>query len=321
MDLKSLVRSPISIRNNNLNFSKDISCKNAENTGGKMFNGIVIKKDKTNVINNAMCSGVNTVFPLKDYSIGTELDSACNCEIRTIVNGEVKCPENKFIKSYYSDLKKVTCCSPCIDSGNIKAINNNENCFPAFAQLDKNQKTELTCPENSLMRGFGITENTVRIDCCHPVLGGSYAVQQGIMGHRCADLGIQEKDCTQKEIDKYESYCKKYNVYKCNNDGIEEYTNKCNDYGFRYNVPSGDTENISSNYNCHNNLISELEKDCEKRDIKTCTVQNVNSIPYNIMNAIRRVMVNPFIWLSMIILLVILIIYMIYNNKKSKLVI
>lgn len=318
MDFKSLVRSPISIRNHDLNFSTDISCKNAENGGGKIFSGISINGSDKNKINHAACSNINVNLPIKNYSIGTQLNESCDCEIRNLVGGEVKCPEGKFVKSYYPNLKKVTCCSPCIESGNIKGTNNNDNCMYKYAQIDKTQKhTNLTCPNNSFIRGFGITENTAKIECCDPALGGSYAVEQSIMKHRCDELGISESECTQKMIDQFEDYCKKYNIYQCDNESIEKYKNSCYDYGFKYRLPNGKTKNLESTIDCHNDLIHETKKDCAARDLPDCTIQNLNSVSYNTMNAIRRVLINPFVWLSTVVLLLILIIYLVYNNKKS----
>lgn len=298
----------------NLENNKDISCKSPETAGGRVFSGIYVaqnqdKKTKSkipNIITSSDCSGISLSKALDQYPVGTTLNTVCDCELMNVDDGKVECPADKFIKSYLPSLNKVTCCSPCNDSGNIKTQFKTEDCSETFAKIDMtnpNSITSIKCPTNNYMKGFTITNNTASAKCCYPILGGDVAVNQGIQYHKCQDLGITD-NCNKDNVKNYESYCKKYGILSCNKDNVVKFQNDCEINDMNYTTIDGETRNPGSNKMCHQDTINSQMNESVMAKIKKLFV-----------NAVY----NKYVWIGLFLtLLIIMIIFFAVRIMKNK---
>ena len=278
------------------------------------FNGINVipqksKKNKTlNTITASSCADVIINKALEDFPVGTSLDQNCACEITNLDEGTAECPDNKFIKTYYPEEKKVKCCSAC--TGDLKTEYDKKNCSDVIVKINKRDPDAITsvqCPANNFMKSFNVTENTVKINCCYPEIGGNYAAKLKLQQNKCSNLGIT--DCTRENLKNYEDFCKRYGLKECSKDNIIHFKDKCNDAKLSYINTDNTTVNPESEKVCHSNIIN-------KRIINKSTFRN--NFKNNLQKLtlmVKRTINNKYTWsaLFLCVLLIIIIIFVVLH--------
>jgi hypothetical protein len=268
---KIYLKSTGNFNNIDLNLNSDISCRGIENEGGKVMSGLRIqKKNNKQQIVASSCSGLNTDpnKPLVGLN-NTDLNNVCNCSIVNMVNSNITCPKNKYMRTYYPLLGKASCCTPCND--NITVEYDNDNCTDIYGNATDEL---LKCPEDSYVTGIYLTQNTRKLKCCKPHLSGKLVDKYYEMNKRCDELDISP--CSAELITNRKLECSRGGLDVCNEQTLNGFRNKCNKYGMRYEREDGNIINPSSKYICHNDTFAKLDKLCDDRDINDCSIENID---------------------------------------------
>ena len=259
MSLEDLGSSYKVYRNNELNLDTNTSCKGQENSGGYLFNGIsVSKQNGVPKVNQAFCGSITAKKDLENIPINTEFNNTCQCEFKAVINGDTTCPKDKFIKAYYPQNNKISCCSSCLNDGHVIAGNSDKSghCVTQYIQLS-DKTADLKCPPNTFMKSMTMTDNTANITCCYPILSGPYAVEQGLELNQCDALGIPALLCTANKIKEYNNYCKKYGLSVCNQESINQFYKDCDNHNYLYQNVDNETKNPNSVKECHYTLVNQ----------------------------------------------------------------
>lgn len=275
-----------SVNSRDLNFSSDISCRDVETAGGKISTGFSFQQNnKTNTfsIKDANCANLTLGSDMGNLKKGTILSDVCDCEIASINNGAITCPNNKFIKSYYPSSNKVSCCSPCTSNAEIKTAYSTPNCN----DVNVDGTTYLAmCPINQFANGIDFTNSKVK--CCKPSASGNLGLSTVDMTNQCKNLGITGT-CNEKTINQYEKVCNDLGIKNCNYTNIMNTENICNNYGMKYyDVDTNLLMNPESYLVCNENNFADVDKFCKEKNITPCNWQNIQAWKQNTIDQLAE---------------------------------
>lgn len=235
--------------------------------GGKFFNGIVFDNNK---IKSAKCAGLKLAQDVYNFKKDTLLNNTCHCEIVSNNGPILKCPPNKYLRTYYPLLNKGLCCTPCTSNSEITTTDNSIQCYQIYKD---NKNNTVQCPSNGLIKSIIQTSNP-SIECCRPNIGGTYAILQEKLTDECKKLNIT--NCHEEEIKKIKEKCQKYGIQNCNIQTIQDIENKCNSYGMKYyDMLNNRLQNNDSQIECNIDNFSKLDRLCEEENIKDCKWSNI----------------------------------------------
>ena len=280
--------SPDIVDSNKLNTSNDITCKGVGDPGGKIWTGFqVTKNDKGEFIYDlAKCGNVRLNNNINELKKNTSLDNICECELIDAEPGYINCPAGKFINTYYPITKKVSCCKPCTFDNKIKATNDSKTCLNIYKT--KND-TNLTCPSDQYLKGFSLTPNTTKLDCCHIKLEGSAVEKQKILDENCKKMGLTNEKCNKENLNNMTKLCKLYGINECNEESLKNIEDKCNLYGMKYyDTKENKFKNTDSYITCHVDNFTKLDNSCKNDGIKECNFYNIKQKQINDINNLKQ---------------------------------
>jgi hypothetical protein len=320
--------STYNVNNTDLNFSTDISCKGVENSGGKIISGFAFEKDNNAKYNikTSNCANLKLATNVGDIKKGVVLDEVCDCEIVSINNNILTCPKNKFIKTYFPTLNKISCCSPCTNNGTIKTEFNDDKCQDVLI----NPTTHIAmCPKDMFVSKIDLQNS--KISCCPPVIGGSYGQEIMKINEKCKQMGIDNNICMNDSsniVKRLEETCKKYGIKDedCKYNNIINFEKKCDTYGMKYtSIDGGQVKNPSSYLECHKNNFDDLDRFCTQNSITPCNWENIqiwkDNSNSNIKNLSGLFKNTKSLWIIVVVILIILLIVFVcykFNEPLSK---
>ena len=278
------------VNSNKLNISSDISCKNNNGSGGRLWSGAQILRDDkgTPKIEYAQCGSINIEEDIYNLKKGTMLDNTCDCEMIDEKQGEMACPNGKYLSTYYPLLKKASCCSSCTPDGKVKTSFKPDDCSIVFK--DKNDK-DISCPPNKFLRLLSVNQNNAKLDCCSPKLEGEQVEKHNILGEECKKMGLDRKSCTDENFANLKNKCKEYGIgiENCKVDEVLRVEQKCNVYGMKY-FDSKDNKykNTDSYLTCHADNFDKLDNYCKENSLNTCNFYNVRQSPITDVKVIKN---------------------------------
>ena len=246
-------------KNSNLNFSNYFSCHNEGGVGGRVWNGAVINNDPKvkNKYESIKCSGL---------TLDKEpLNNICNCEILDQQGTRLKCPDNKFLRSYNPQLRKFMCCQPCSADGKILLEASNRCTNSVKSKDEKN----ITCPKKTFLNEISIAPSGTKIKCCTPALIGELKD----LNQECRTMGLESDKCTHNALQELKTYCTMYGVEPCSLKNLQASEENCNNYGMKYFDRETKTYiNTDSQLDCHAGNSQKLDKMCKDYGIQNrCT--------------------------------------------------
>lgn len=286
--MSSIMVSSDVVNSNNLNQEKtNITCKNQDNTSGRVWSGF---KFNNNKIEHAKCGNLKLNSNVHNIPKGTELTRTCDCEMTAPKNGSVTCPNGKFLSTYYPDLKKGLCCSPCTVDGSVKAVVDEKNCYPVIKS--KNIK-DVSCPSQMFIRSGSVTKTGSMLSCCGTKLKGSPVDIQESLNHQCDKMKIPRELCSNNLMNKLEGKCTEYGITDCNYENVRNTENKCNSYGMRYfDTIENKYKNTDSSIQCHVDNFDKLDKECNQNNVQQCNVYNIKEQQANNITSLQQDVVN-----------------------------
>lgn len=259
------------IVNNVLNNDLNISCVNPSSK--RILNRVSFDKSGKQI--SGVCSGLKLSSDVGSYKKDDKLD-LCDCQVASLNNKLLTCPQNKFMVSISGDNKSALCCNPCIN--NINTVTNPGSCLITMAN---------NCPENSYITSV-LPGKT--ITCCYPSLNKTIVQDQEQQNKLCRQYGLS--NCSNTNINNLENRCKAAGITDCSVNNINLFQQKCNQYGLRYNDINGNLQNSNSPIDCDANIFPIIDSICKSTNIKPCTVNNISNAQINLLkdqiNLVRK---------------------------------
>lgn len=262
------------VNSNILNKETDISCKNQDGSGGRIWSGFKYGRDETGYkIEHAKCSNMKLEENVYNLQKGTELSNACDCEMIEGKNGSIECPNDKFLNTYYPLLKKGSCCKPCTSDGKVKVTLDQKNCFPVVKGKDD---VEASCPDKLFMKNMNFIGGTAKIECCATKFEGENVEKHNVVDDECTKMKIPKELCSNEFMNTLKNKCKEYGIAECDYETVRNVESKCNSYGMRYfDTLENRYKNTDSSVNCHVDNFNKLDDQCTRNEVKSCSVYNL----------------------------------------------
>lgn len=283
---------------NKLNVSGDISCRDINNSGGRILAGVQIERTKDGKP-GFLYGSCATVRPKKKiYKMREDqyLDQYCDCQLVDVENGRATCPNGTALSTYYPLLNKASCCSPCFDGGKIKASFPSTNCQMITKDVKEN---DISCPAGQYAKSFEINNLLSKIECCTPDMTGEYLEKHNQLMNSCKLMGMAEEEmmeeCDPVEVEKLKSDCNKYGILEteCTKNKVLDVQAKCDQYGMRYwDPPTNSYKNPDSYINCHQGNFQKMDDECARKDIKVCNFENLKGYNYESLKELKNKLLN-----------------------------
>jgi hypothetical protein len=212
----------------------------------------------------------------------------CGCKIIKNNDNTLKCPEGKFLRSYYPLLKKGVCCSPCTQNENIIVGVDKKNCYSIQNNsMSTEHETELKCRDNHYINEIHMGDKSIKGQCCPPKLGGNYADEQHKLEKKCDNYGLD--NCNKKNIEEIDKYCKQYDVKNCTNENLNNIEAECKKLGMRvYDRKNGNYFNADSFMECSSENVENLTRLCKQEGIEKCNWTKVKEVTKDDINNINK---------------------------------
>lgn len=280
------------IDNNKLNTNDGISCVNLSNSGGRIWAGIDIEREKDGmpIFKSAKCAHLKPEDEIYHFKKDSFLDNYCDCELVDTKEGKLSCPSNKMISTYYPLLNRATCCSPCSSDNKLKTIFPDDQCK---WETMKPEVKDVSCSPSQYMKSFEINKLLSKIECCTPQLTGEYLDEHNNNSKECNNMELDAEECNEKNVKNLMDKCNQYGIKTCNMNEIKRIEDKCDKYGMKYYDSTTNTyKNTDSYLSCHLENFDKLDQQCAKNNISNCNfyelrdnnIDSVTSMKSNFIN-------------------------------------
>ena len=279
------------INSNKLNTTTDISCQNNDKTGGRVWSGFKFGGDNTGYkIEFAKCSNLKLEEDAYNMQKGSELGSACDCEMVNEQNGLVNCPNDKFLSTYFPLLKQGSCCMPCSADGKVKAGVDSGNCFPVTNSKDV---TDVSCPDKTFIKNMQLIDGGSKLECCATKVSGAGVEKHNATNSNCASMKIPAELCSNEFSNTITAKCKEYGMANCDYESLREVESKCNTYGLRYlDTLTSKHQNTDSSVICHADNFDKLDSQCTKNGVSACSVYGLRDGQAGDVGSLKKDVVN-----------------------------